>query len=191
MLFKIFSPKNSAKKIACSTQNKAKLCKVLIITLVFEKSANFFVQNCRKLKRILIITSTPDQYCSVAFLCPVSFTKSFRPGNNGFQKYLCHNIGYFDSNYSYLDTKNYQNFRELAFFFPQKILIITLAPFVTRCSPDRQIKINFRIALSAELPPRCSLKQAYVHVAFNSAFLTPELIHTEYIYYMFHLSKRV
>jgi hypothetical protein len=40
MIFKIFSPKNSAKKLAFLTQNKAKLCKILIITLVFEKNAN-------------------------------------------------------------------------------------------------------------------------------------------------------
>jgi hypothetical protein len=41
MIFKIFSPKNSAKKLAFLTQNKAKLYKSLIITLVFEKNANF------------------------------------------------------------------------------------------------------------------------------------------------------
>jgi hypothetical protein len=38
---KIFSPKNFAKKLAFLTQNKAKLCKNLITTLVFEKNANF------------------------------------------------------------------------------------------------------------------------------------------------------
>jgi hypothetical protein len=27
-------------------QNKAKLCKILFITLVFEKNANFFAENC-------------------------------------------------------------------------------------------------------------------------------------------------
>jgi hypothetical protein len=42
MIFKIFSPKNSAKKLAFLTQNKAKLSKILTITLVFEKNANFF-----------------------------------------------------------------------------------------------------------------------------------------------------
>jgi hypothetical protein len=41
-IFKIFSPKNSAKKLALLTQNKGKLCKLLIITLVFEKNANLF-----------------------------------------------------------------------------------------------------------------------------------------------------
>jgi hypothetical protein len=46
MIFKIFSLKNSAKKLAFLTQNKAKLCKNLIITLVFEKNANFFAENC-------------------------------------------------------------------------------------------------------------------------------------------------
>jgi hypothetical protein len=40
MIFKIFSPKN-CKKLAFLTQNKAKLCKILIITLVFEKNAIF------------------------------------------------------------------------------------------------------------------------------------------------------
>jgi hypothetical protein len=52
MILKIFSPKISATKLAFLTQNKAKLCKILIITLVFEKNANFLqkiVENCRKL----------------------------------------------------------------------------------------------------------------------------------------------
>jgi hypothetical protein len=44
MILKIFSP----KKLAFLTQNKAKLCKILVITLVFEKNANF----CRKLAKI-------------------------------------------------------------------------------------------------------------------------------------------
>jgi hypothetical protein len=60
MIFKIFSPKNSAKNLAFLTQNKAKLCKTLIITLVIEKNANFFAENCRKSQKIVIITSTPD-----------------------------------------------------------------------------------------------------------------------------------
>jgi hypothetical protein len=34
MILKIFSPKNFAKKLAFWTQNKAKLCKNLIIALV-------------------------------------------------------------------------------------------------------------------------------------------------------------
>jgi hypothetical protein len=52
MIFLIFSPKNSAKKLAFLAQNKAKLCKNLIITLVFEKNAIFLlkiVANRRKL----------------------------------------------------------------------------------------------------------------------------------------------
>jgi hemerythrin-like domain-containing protein len=32
--------------LAFLTQNKAKLCKTFIITLVFEKNANFFAENC-------------------------------------------------------------------------------------------------------------------------------------------------
>jgi hypothetical protein len=59
MIFKIFSPKNSAKKLAFLTQNKAKLCKILIITLIFEKNAKIFAENWQKSQKIVIITSTP------------------------------------------------------------------------------------------------------------------------------------
>jgi hypothetical protein len=45
MIFKIFSPKNLAKILAFLTQNKASFCKNWIITLVFEKNANFFAEN--------------------------------------------------------------------------------------------------------------------------------------------------
>jgi hypothetical protein len=41
------------------TRNKATLCKHLIVSLVFEKNANCFAENCRKSQKILIITSTP------------------------------------------------------------------------------------------------------------------------------------
>jgi hypothetical protein len=50
-----------AKKLAFLTQNKAKIFKNLIITLVFEKNANFFTQNFRKSQKIVIVTSTPDR----------------------------------------------------------------------------------------------------------------------------------
>jgi hypothetical protein len=46
MIFKIFSPKISAKKLAFFTRNKAKLCKILIITLVFEKNDILLAENC-------------------------------------------------------------------------------------------------------------------------------------------------
>jgi hypothetical protein len=36
VIFLIFSPKNFAKKLAFFAQNKAKLFKIVIITLVFE-----------------------------------------------------------------------------------------------------------------------------------------------------------
>jgi hypothetical protein len=52
MIIKIFSLKIFAKKFAFFAQNKAKLCKNWIITLVFEKNANFFAEigkNRRKL----------------------------------------------------------------------------------------------------------------------------------------------
>jgi hypothetical protein len=41
-ILKIFSPKKIAKNRRFLTQNKAKLCKMLIITLVFEKKRQFF-----------------------------------------------------------------------------------------------------------------------------------------------------
>jgi predicted dinucleotide-binding enzyme len=46
--------------MAFSAQNKAKLCKNLIITVVFEKNANVFTEHCQKLQKIVIITSTPS-----------------------------------------------------------------------------------------------------------------------------------
>jgi hypothetical protein len=48
------------EKIGVLTQNKAKLCKNLIITLVFEKNAKFFDENWQKSLKIVIITSAPD-----------------------------------------------------------------------------------------------------------------------------------
>jgi hypothetical protein len=57
----IFGEKNSAKKLAFLTQNKAKLCKNWIITLVFDKkNANFLAENWQKSQKIVIITLTPD-----------------------------------------------------------------------------------------------------------------------------------
>jgi hypothetical protein len=48
MILKIFLPKKIAKKLAFLTQNKAKLYKIVIITLVFEKNAKIG-KNRRKL----------------------------------------------------------------------------------------------------------------------------------------------
>jgi hypothetical protein len=41
------------------TKNKAKLCKIFFITLVFEKNANFYAENCQKSPKTVIITLTP------------------------------------------------------------------------------------------------------------------------------------
>jgi hypothetical protein len=50
MFFKLLSPKKWAKNWwALLTQNKAKLCKILIIILVFEKNASFFHQKLSKI----------------------------------------------------------------------------------------------------------------------------------------------
>jgi hypothetical protein len=68
MIFKIFS----AKKIAFLTQNKAKLCKNLIIALlVFKKNANFW----QKSQKIVIITSVPGRevfFCHKKIFASVS-----------------------------------------------------------------------------------------------------------------------
>jgi hypothetical protein len=58
-ILKIFSPKILEKKMAFLSQNKAKFVKNFIITLVYEKNANFFAENCLKSQKIVIITSTP------------------------------------------------------------------------------------------------------------------------------------
>jgi hypothetical protein len=52
--------------MAFFAQNKAKLCKNWILTLVFEKNAIFFAENCQKSQKIVIITSTPDAGNSLA-----------------------------------------------------------------------------------------------------------------------------
>jgi hypothetical protein len=61
MIFKKFSPKIIAKKLAIMTRNEAELCKNLIIKLVFEKNANFLPKIGKKSQKIVIITSTPVQ----------------------------------------------------------------------------------------------------------------------------------
>jgi hypothetical protein len=55
MIFKIFS----SKTLAFFAKTADIFCKNLIITLVFEKSANFFDENWQKWQKIVIITSTP------------------------------------------------------------------------------------------------------------------------------------
>jgi hypothetical protein len=72
MILKIFSLKKNCKKLAFLTQNKAKLSKILIITLVFEKNANIFAENCQKSQKTVIITSTPDCHgeLALAHCCP-------------------------------------------------------------------------------------------------------------------------
>jgi hypothetical protein len=58
LFFKYFRQKIQQKKLAFLTQNKAKLCKVLIIG--FREKRQFFAENCRKSLKIVIVTSTPD-----------------------------------------------------------------------------------------------------------------------------------
>jgi hypothetical protein len=47
--------------LAFFTQNKAKLCKILIVTLVFEKNGIFFTENCQKSHKIVIIQPQGDR----------------------------------------------------------------------------------------------------------------------------------
>jgi hypothetical protein len=47
--------------MAILTQNKAKLCNFLIITLDIEKNAIVFAENRQKSPKIVIITSTPGK----------------------------------------------------------------------------------------------------------------------------------
>jgi hypothetical protein len=70
MIFKIFS----AKKLAFLTENKANFLK-MIITLVFEKNAHFFAENCRKSQKIVIITGTDVVIFRI--FSPEKFSESF------------------------------------------------------------------------------------------------------------------
>jgi hypothetical protein len=61
--FKKYFRYKNRQKMAFLTQN-TKLCKKLIITLVFEEKANFahfFAENWRKSQEIVIITSIPGR----------------------------------------------------------------------------------------------------------------------------------
>jgi hypothetical protein len=57
--FKNIFAKNFSENIGVFAQTTASFCKIVIITLVFEKNANFFAENWQKSPKILIITSTP------------------------------------------------------------------------------------------------------------------------------------
>jgi hypothetical protein len=70
MIFKIFSPKSLAKILAFIAKTNTSFCKNLIITLVFEKNANIFAENCQKSQKIEIITSTPDRIFDQNLLAP-------------------------------------------------------------------------------------------------------------------------
>jgi hypothetical protein len=48
------------------TQKKAKLCKNWIIPLFLRKNANFFAENWQKSRKIVIITSTPDEFVKMS-----------------------------------------------------------------------------------------------------------------------------
>jgi hypothetical protein len=62
-IFKNNFAEKFGEKMAFFTQNKAILCKNLIITLVFEKNATF-AENCQKSQKIVILTLTPNYILS-------------------------------------------------------------------------------------------------------------------------------
>jgi hypothetical protein len=71
--------------VAFLTQNKAKLCKKLITTLVFEKNTNYFAGNCQKSQKIVIITSTPGQFSQILL-----FSQPLSPGVDVMITIFCH-----------------------------------------------------------------------------------------------------
>jgi hypothetical protein len=70
----VFAEKFS-EKIGVSVSKQSQILKKLIITLVFEKNANFFAKNCRKSQKIVIITSTPDEYVKISPLSQPAFSQ--------------------------------------------------------------------------------------------------------------------
>jgi hypothetical protein len=52
MIFKIFSPKHLAKKLAFCAKLLLVFGKIVIITLVFEKNASFFAKNKQKSQKL-------------------------------------------------------------------------------------------------------------------------------------------
>jgi hypothetical protein len=64
-VFKYFRRKIQ-QKMAFLTENKAELPKILIITLVFEKTPIFSPKFGKKSQKIVIITSTPDHRVKTA-----------------------------------------------------------------------------------------------------------------------------
>jgi hypothetical protein len=58
-IFKIFSPKNLAKKLEFLTPNKAKFCKKIDHNIVISEKRQFCAEIMGKSQKIVIITSTP------------------------------------------------------------------------------------------------------------------------------------
>jgi hypothetical protein len=60
MIFKIFSPKNSAKNRRWRLSAMLNLAKIYYIIGFWENTPIFFAENCRKMQKIAIITPTAD-----------------------------------------------------------------------------------------------------------------------------------
>jgi hypothetical protein len=119
----IFAEKKIAKKFAFLTKNKAKLCKFLIITLDFEKNANFFAENLQKSQKIVIITSTHGHpYLKPTFL-HIKPSYFFQSGDRKFDR----RPKKFDSNFfgscrRELDLQNGKRGRVFRFIVRHQIL---------------------------------------------------------------------
>jgi hypothetical protein len=83
------------------TQNKAKLFKKLIITLVFEENANFFAENCQNSQKIAIITSTPGLAGGIFSNQKSPFGVNFGGSFNGRFCYILWQIGLFYGHFVY------------------------------------------------------------------------------------------
>jgi hypothetical protein len=81
MIFNKFGEKFSENiGVFCSNYCTANFCKNLILTLVFEKNANFFTENWQKSHKIVIITSIPGfTFFIKNFKCQINFTHCFAP----------------------------------------------------------------------------------------------------------------
>jgi hypothetical protein len=60
---------NFGEKMAFLLKTRLSYANIMIMTLVFEKNANFFAENWQKLQKLVIITSTPGSELSKFRLC--------------------------------------------------------------------------------------------------------------------------
>jgi hypothetical protein len=64
IILKIFLPKNFGEKIGVFDSKQSQILKKMIVTLGFEKNANFFAENCLKSPKIVIVNIGPRSVCA-------------------------------------------------------------------------------------------------------------------------------